>query len=166
MSPEPIGWKYQSQADKFVTWKPGMDFITTTSTGVDDYIAEQIRKAQDELIMRGSIRFYDEFMANPKAIIKLDNEKETKKMEAKKCDRCGKLYEMGHPCDDISMKVRFKHMFITCKEDMSEQRIIDKQTEKVAIRYDGYGNNDRIDLCEDCCKAFKTWFENADKEKK
>lgn len=121
---------------------------------ITEEIARRIREQQNYITWTYSY---------PNAVAKLNNEKETKKMEAKKCDRCGKLYEKDYSCDDVSMKVRFKHMFVACKEDLSEQRIIDKQTEKVAIRYDGYGNNgnDRIDLCPDCCESFKRWFENG-----
>lgn len=90
-----------------------------------------------------------------------NDKKETKKMEAKKCDRCGKLYEMGNPCDDISLKVRFKYGFVADKEGMSEQRIIEKQTTKIAIRYDNYSSTDHIDLCPDCRESFKRWFENG-----
>ena len=140
-------------------------FNISTSTGVNDYIAEQIRKAeeqirktQDEMI--GKVVLSGDYI-QPYAIVKLTNEKETKKMEAKKCDRCGKLYEIGNPCDDTSIKVRFKHEFVADKEGMSEQRIIEKQTGKVAIRYDSYSSTDRIDLCPDCIESFKRWFENG-----
>lgn len=160
----PFGWNRERLEIKYPTISvkdlTNPVFNISTSTGVNDYIAEQIRKTQDELM--GKIFISGDYI-QPYAVVKLNNEKETKKMEAKKCDRCGKLYEMGNPCDDISLKVRFKHMFIAGREDMSEQRIIDKQTDKVAIRYDGYANhnNDRIDLCPDCCESFKRWFENG-----
>jgi len=158
----PLGWNKERLEIKYPTISvkdlTNPVFNISTSTVVNDYIAEQIRKTQDE--MMGKIVLSGDYI-QPYAVVKLNNEKETKKMEAKKCDRCGKLYEMAYPCDDISMKVRFQHAFIAGKEDMSEQRIIDKQTEKVAIRYDGYGNNDRIDLCPDCRESFKRWFENG-----
>lgn len=128
---------------------------------VSEYIAEQVRKAQDELMMReNSIRFYNEYMINPKTIIK----KETNKMEAKKCDRCGKLYEKKFDKNDIQCV--FKHEETGFSEEeqkkYSKEFLEDRRTHHIYIKTCG----DDIDLCPDCRKAFKTWFENADKEKK
>ena len=140
--------------------------ITYTDLGgpqsVSEYIAEQIRKAQDELIMRDSINFYNEYMINPKAIIL--NKKETNKMEAKKCDRCGKLYEKKFDKNDIQCVFKFEEVYITEEEQKkySKEFIENKKTHHIYIKTCG----DDIDLCPDCRKAFKTWFENADKEKK
>lgn len=149
----PLGWNKERLEIKY----PSV-FNISTSTGVDNYIAEQVRKTQNE--MMDKIVFSGDYI-QPYAIVKLNNEKETKKMEAKKCDRCGKLYEIGNPCDDTSIKVRFKYEFVADKEGMSEQRIIEKQTGKVAIRYDSYSSTDRIDLCPDCIESFKRWFESG-----
>lgn len=94
-----------------------------------------------------------------------NTKKETKKMEAKKCDRCGKLYEMPGACEDISAKVRFKHMYISGAEDMSGNKIAEKQTKGIFIKTSGY-DSESIDLCPDCRKSLKKWFEGADKEDK
>lgn len=94
-----------------------------------------------------------------------NTKKETKKMEAKKCDRCGKLYEMPGACEDISAKVRFKHMYISGAEDMSGNKIAEKQTKGIYIKTSGY-DSESIDLCPDCRKSLKKWFEGTDKEDK
>lgn len=158
----PLGWNKERLEIKYPTISvkdlTNPVFNISTSTGVNDYIAEQIRKTQYE--MMGKVFLSGDYI-QPYTIIKLTNEKETKKMEAKKCDRCGKLYEIGNPCDDTSIKVRFKHEFVADKEGMSEQRIIEKQTGKVAICYDSYSSTDRIDLCPDCRESFKRWFESG-----
>lgn len=91
--------------------------------------------------------------------------KEIKKMEAKKCDRCGKLYEMPGACEDISTKVRFKHMYISGAEDMSGNKITEKQTKGIFIKTSGY-DAETVDLCPDCRKSLKKWFESTDKEEK
>ncbi len=92
------------------------------------------------------------------------NTKETNKMEAKKCDRCGKLYEMPGACEDTGAKVRFKHMYINGAEDMSGNKIAEKQTKGIYIKTSGY--NDEVDLCPECRKSLKKWFESTDKEEK
>lgn len=86
-------------------------------------------------------------------------------MEAKKCDRCGKLYEMPNACEDTSTQVRFKHMYISCAEDMSASRIAEKQTKGIYIKTGGY-DSEPVDLCPDCRKSLKKWFEGTDKEDK
>lgn len=91
--------------------------------------------------------------------------KEIKKMEAKKCDRCGKLYEMPGACEKTGADVRFKHMYINGAEDMSGSKIAEKQTKNIYIKCGNY-TEDVVDLCPDCRKSLKKWFESADKEEK
>ena len=90
-------------------------------------------------------------------------EKETNKMEAKKCDRCGKLYEMPGSKENDGADVRFKHMYVYGAEDMSGNKIAEKQTKRIWVKaeYDGI-----VDLCPDCRKSLKKWFETTDKEEK
>lgn len=92
------------------------------------------------------------------------NTKETNKMEAKKCDRCGKLYEKKFDKNDIQCVFKYEEPFFTGEEkNYSKEYIEDKKTHDVYIKR---GNGDYIDMCPDCRKAFKTWFESADKEGK
>ena len=93
------------------------------------------------------------------------NEKETNKMEAKKCDRCGKLYEMPSACEKTGVDVRFKHMYINGAEDMSGTKIAEKQTRNIYIKCGNY-SDDVVDLCPECRKSLKKWFESTDKEEK
>jgi hypothetical protein len=92
------------------------------------------------------------------------NSKETNKMEAKKCDRCGKLYEKKFDKNDIQCVFKHEEPFFTGEEkNYSKEFIEDKKTHDVFVKR---GNGDYIDMCPDCRKAFKTWFESADKEGK
>ncbi len=119
----------------------------------------------------GSVSFNCDYLMPTTEVIKEilgitnNTTKETKKMEAKKCDRCGKLYEMPGPCEKTGVDVRFKHMYINGAEDMSGTKIAEKQTKNIYIKC-GTCSDEFVDLCPDCRKAFKTWFESADKEGK
>lgn len=89
--------------------------------------------------------------------------KETNKMEAKKCDRCGKLYEMPGAKETNGADVRFKHMRISGAEDMSGSKIAEKQTRRIWVKAEYEGD---VDLCPECRKSLKKWFESTDKEEK
>jgi uncharacterized OB-fold protein len=93
------------------------------------------------------------------------NTKETNEMEAKKCDRCGKLYEMPSACEKTGADVRFKYMYINGAEDMSGTKIAEKQTKNIYIKCGTY-SDDIVDLCPECRKSLKKWFESTDKEEK
>ena len=95
------------------------------------------------------------------------NTKETEKMEAKKCDRCGKLYEMLVVNDIEGAEVRFKFIKVSDAENKSGTLIAKEQMRKIYIRKgsscDSYSC---VDLCPECRKSFKKWFESTDKEEK
>lgn len=93
------------------------------------------------------------------------NEKETNKMEAKKCDRCGKLYEMPGAMETIGAEVRFKHKYVPDAEDLSGSKIAEKQTEKIYLTR-SFRSDVGVDLCPECRKSLKKWFESTDKEEK
>lgn len=98
---------------------------------------------------------YDNYI-KPFSMVKL--EKETNKMEAKKCDRCGKLYEKKFDKNDI--KCIFKHeepFFSDEEKNYSKEYIDDRKTHEVYIK----NRNGDIDMCPDCRKAFKKWFEES-----
>lgn len=92
-----------------------------------------------------------------------NNKKETNKMEAKKCDRCGKLYEMPGAKENDGADVRFKHMYVHGAEDMSGNKIAEKQTKRIWVKAECDGT---VDLCPACRASLKKWFESADKEGK
>ena len=91
----------------------------------------------------------------PFSMIKL--EKETNKMEAKKCDRCGKLYEKNE--DRPSVRFKFKEVYGA--EDLKKETIAKRQQEEAYIRS---SLNGAVDLCPDCIDSFKKWWESDDKK--
>lgn len=84
-------------------------------------------------------------------IVKL--EKETKNMEAKKCDRCGKLYEQNGD----RARVRFKFKEVYGADDLKEEAIAKRQLEEVYIK----SCSTELDLCPECKESFKKWFEES-----
>lgn len=86
-------------------------------------------------------------------------EKENNKMEAKKCDRCGKLYEKKFDKNDIRCIFKHEEPFFEREEkNYSKEFIDEKKTHDVFIKR---GNGDYIDMCPDCRKAFQKWFEES-----
>ena len=97
-----------------------------------------------------SLRYLSQPVLNPKAVIKL-NTKETNKMEAKKCDRCGKLYESN----EDRARVRFKFKEVYGADDLKDEAIAKRQLEEVYIK----AYSTEIDLCSECKESFKKWWE-------
>lgn len=100
---------------------------------------------------------YDNYI-KPNCMVKI--EKETNKMEANKCDRCCKLYEKKFDKNDI--KCIFKHeepFFKDEEKNYSKEYIDDRKTHGVCIKK--ICGSDDIDMCPDCRKAFKKWFEES-----
>lgn len=80
-------------------------------------------------------------------------------MEAKKCERCGKLYEMPGACENGNgADVIFKYRRVANAEDKSGAAIAREQTRSVYLKVIC---GDPVDLCPDCRKAFKKWFEES-----
>lgn len=154
----PLGWNRERLEIKYPTISvkdlTNPVFNISTSTGVNDYIAEQIRKTQDE--MMGKVFLSGDYI-QPYAILKLTNEKETKKMKAMKCDRCGKLYENPVTGENTGAEVRFKYLPVYGEENFSEKKIIEKQTNNIYIS----SLSVDVDICPDCRESFKRWFENG-----
>ena len=98
-----------------------------------------------------------EEMRNMLCISTENNTKETKKMKAKKCDRCGKLYEMPVNGENCVAEVRFRYLPVDDEENLSEKKIIEKQTKNIYIS----SLNVDVDICPDCSESFKRWFESG-----
>ena len=105
---------------------------------------------------------------------KTNNEKETKKMNARKCERCGKLYEVTEWPATIEAgnenlnrtSVRFKYMELPpdMMEDLNESGLAKQQTSPITInkvlqptRYES--KQEAVTLCPHCLKSLKDWFE-------
>ena len=96
-----------------------------------------------------------------------ETEKETKKMEAKKCDRCGKLFEMPGACENPSgANVRFKFEKVYRAEEKSGTKIAEEQSKDIYIKYGLTSSDHYVDFCPDCRASLKKWFENPEKEGK
>ena len=146
--------------DNLGTFYEPTKYITiNTPSSFTNYIREEFDKLQMRAIVEPcSFEPYTFYKVNLN-----DIKKETNKMEAKKCDRCGKLYEMPGAKETNGADVRFKHMRISGAEDMSGSKIAEKQTKRIWVKaeYDG-----DVDLCPECRKSLKKWFESTDKEEK
>lgn len=110
------------------------------------------------------VTFLDE-PVTPNCIVKLID-KENNKMEAKKCDRCGKLYEMPKYDERSGANVRFSFIPVNDADDLSEKRIAEKQSKNIVITLDSYREGGTtVDLCPECRKSLKMWFESGVNEK-
>ena len=128
--------------------------------GTDNF-TDYIRNEIDMMQMRGTFNPYYDYTYK---INLNDIKKETNKMEAKKCDRCGKLYEKKFEKNDIQCVFKHDEPYFPGEEkNYSKELIEDKKTHDIFIKM---GGGEYVDMCPDCRKAFKTWFESADKEGK
>ena len=85
-------------------------------------------------------------------------------MEAKKCDRCGKLYEMPMADENGNgAEVRFKYKYIRNADNMSGKAIVEEQTRGIYVKQ---VCGDNVDFCPACRASLKKWFESTDKEEK
>ena len=83
-------------------------------------------------------------------------------MEAKKCDRCGELYEMPGADECEGAEVRFKFIKVTNAEEKSETKIAKEQTRPIYIHKTSLcDRSSGVDLCPKCRESLKKWFEEA-----
>lgn len=99
---------------------------------------------------------YDNYI-KPNCIVKL--EKETNKMEAKKCDRCGKLYEQENVKDLIDVLFSQEKVSNADKERFSEFHINEMRTHGIIVKKVNCGET--VDFCPECRESFKKWFEES-----
>lgn len=97
----------------------------------------------------------------PQAVVKLNNEKENEKMDAKKCDRCGKLYiETNEPI----------RAFLYCrvtdgeKATYTPEKIKELNTYNINIKLNNTGRD--MDMCPSCRKKLMEFFESGIEETK
>ena len=158
-------------------WKPKvLSYSDVCASPFDDTIHkiyDDIRKQQEDALLKellgkpkfevrtitatdyiDSLMHLQQPVLNPRAIVKL-NTKETNKMEAKKCDRCGKLYNQNTD----RARVRFKFKEVYGAEDLKEEAIAKRQLEDAYIRSSLNGD---VDMCPECKDSFKKWWESDD----
>ena len=100
-------------------------------------------------------------LVQPYCKIELNNEKEKEKMDAKKCDRCGKLYDKvpgpikAYLCGRVTEDE---------KQTYTHEKIKERNTYTMEVKLSVYGSN--IDMCPDCCKKLAEFFDSGADEAK
>ena len=80
---------------------------------------------------------------------------EETKMDAKKCERCGKLYEMKDADDYISAYMPALPVSDWTKENFTESRIRKDNTRFISVNFRG---GEIVDLCPECREKLKNFF--------
>lgn len=93
----------------------------------------------------------------------IKKQQEETKMEAKKCERCGKLYEMKDAYDYISAYMPGLPVSDWNKENFTESRIRKDKTMIISVNYRG---GEAVDLCPECREKLKEFFESGADEAK
>ena len=148
---------------------------------INDYILESLKQSEEQLKMKeylfGAPKYvvsgdYIPFewlrgnpnlgLVQPYCKIELNNEKEKEKMEAKKCERCGKLYELQDADDYISAYLPGLPVSDWNKENFTESRIRKDKTMTISVNLRG---GQVVDLCPECREKLKNFFESGMDEK-
>ena len=79
-------------------------------------------------------------------------------MEAKKCERCGKLYEMKEADDCIAVYMPGLPVSDWTKENFTESRIRKDNTRVISVNFRG---GEIVDLCPECREKLKNFFESG-----
>jgi hypothetical protein len=138
-----------------------------------DYIKQSIEEAERLFYRVEPIKFdikttdYIDFVrtlglnpTNPWAVVKLNNEKENEKMDAKKCDRCGKLFELKDATRWIDVPFAF------CLDNRGDKEEIFKKYSEEYIEKEyltksiGFQTSTDTEcrLCPECRQAFANWW--------
>lgn len=91
---------------------------------------------------------------------KLNTEKEKEKMNAKRCDRCGKLYMEDHEQIHVYLCGRVNDHE---KETYTPEKIKEFNTYHINVVIN---SSNTMDMCPDCCKKLKEFFESGADEAK
>lgn len=116
----------------------------------------------DDIAIRFSPSYINEFYW---AIGPIDNYKvcklqmEETKMEAKKCERCGKLYETKDAADCVRTYLPGLPVSDYDKENFTESRI--KRDHSTAICIVKKPGDEVTDLCPECREKLKNFFESG-----
>lgn len=144
---------------------------------INDYIMKSLKYSEEQLKVKeylfGKPKFvisgdYIPFewlkgnpnlgLVQPYCKIELNNEKEKEKMDAKKCERCGKLYEVKDACDYISAYMPGEPVSDWTKENFTESRIRKDNTRVISVNFRG---GEVVDLCPECREKLKNFFEGG-----
>ena len=93
--------------------------------------------------------------ARSNAVVKIEKEKNN--MTAKKCDKCGALYDEGNATDGVRVFFKTEEVSDYDKDMYSDKRLHDMHTHEVILKQMG----DKIDLCPECRESFRKWWEEA-----
>lgn len=145
---------------------------------INDYIMESLKYSEEQLKMKeylfGAPKYvvsgdYIPFewlkynpnlgLVQPYCKIELNNEKEKENMDAKRCDRCGKLYDTEERQNYISSYMPGKYVSRYEKENYTDAKIREIHTSSIRIIY--HGNNSSVDLCPECREKLKNFFESG-----
>lgn len=121
--------------------------IIDNSIGVTDWIKDVVKYTQANL-----------GLVQPYCKIELNNEKEKEKMDAKKCERCGKLYEMQDADSFIHVYLPGLPVSDWNKENFTESRIRKDNSRTISINLRG---GEIVDLCPECREKLKNFFEGG-----
>lgn len=88
----------------------------------------------------------------------IKKQQEETKMEAKKCERCGKLYEMQDAENYITAYMPGLPITDWNKENYSESRIRKDNTRIISVNS---RSGQVVDLCPECRKKLKHFFESG-----
>ncbi len=80
-------------------------------------------------------------------------------MEAKKCDRCGKLYETESANDMINVLFKQENISDSDRKRYSEYHNNEMRKHDISIKR-GHCSG-QVDLCPECRESFKKWFEEG-----
>lgn len=108
--------------------------------------------------------FQEDNGINHNAICRIitNNEKEKEKMDAKKCERCGKLYETKDAADCVRTYLPGLPVSDYDKENFTESRI--RRDHSTAICIVKRPGDEVADLCPECREKLRNFFESGKDE--
>lgn len=91
-------------------------------------------------------------------------------MNARKCERCGKLYEVSEFLQDneeiesarrnrVNTRFRFDEIYPKTLAGLSDQGIAERQLDLINIKRQCEDRD--VTLCPDCLASLKKWFEEG-----
>lgn len=140
--------------------KQMLDELLATTKAIE---AKEYLLDTPNFIVSGDFIPFEWLMYNPIqpfCKIELDNnEKEKEKMEAKRCDRCGKLYDLVEDADYILSYMPGRYVSQYEKDNYTDAKIRHDKTSPISIIY--HTNKSHVELCPECRKKLKNFFESG-----